>query len=296
MTSRPGLPAGAEVRCADLPADAEQLAVELACGAARWIAVTPAGSVRTKEHDADIVTDLDTAIETEVRRRLLSSFPGHRLIGEELGAAGSAAAVHTWYCDPVDGTTNYANDLGWSSFSLCCTDAAGPVLGVVAHPVRRELVVARRGTGARRYLLDADFQPTTEPQTLRASTTETLAGTVFATELLAHQPWPGLFPMIDRMAEAFCTTRILGSSALTLLQVAAGRAAGAVIGRFSPIDNLASMLACVEAGGVCLDEHGAPTLGPADGGVLLAAPGVADELLSAWQASITTDEAGEGRP
>ncbi|WP_084614626.1 inositol monophosphatase family protein [Nakamurella lactea] len=271
---------------AGLPAEAEGLAIELACAAARRIAVTPAEAIRTKRHDADIVTDLDTSIESEVRDALLAAFPDHRLVGEEFGAAGDAAADFTWYCDPVDGTTNYANDLGWSSFSLCCNDSAGAVLGVVAHPVRRELVVARRGGGALRYLLDEQFAPSGEPQPLQVSTTNTLAGTVFTTELLAHQPWPGLYPMMDSLAQRFCTTRILGSSALTLLQVATGRAAGAVIARFSPIDNQASMLATVEAGGVCLDETGNSTVGPAAGGVLVAAPGVADQLSGLWRRAI----------
>lgn len=266
--------------------DAQALAIELACDAARRIAVTPADAIRTKKHGADIVTDLDTSIEAGVRDRLLGAFPEHLLVGEEFGAAGTDGAEYTWYCDPVDGTTNYANDLGWSSFSLCCTDSDGPLLGVVAHPVRRELVVARRGSGASRYELDEQFRPGSDAAALHASTTDTLAGTVFATELLAHQPWPGLFDMMGSMAERFCTTRILGSSALTLLQVATGRAAGAIIAKYSPIDNQASILACLEAGAVCLDDTGGPTVGPAAGGVLVAAPAVAEVLVGDWQKAL----------
>ncbi len=265
--------------------------MELACSAAASIANTPARSVTTKAHSADLLTELDTAIESTVRGRLRQAFPAHRIVGEEFGSSGNPSAEHTWFCDPVDGTTNYANDLGWSSFSLCCTDSAGPVLGVVAHPARRELVLARRGGGALRWRLDEDFQPAGEPQRLAASTTATLAGTIFATELRAHLPWPGMYPMMDALAARSCTARILGSSALTLLQVAAGRAAGALISRFSPIDNLASMLAGTESGGVCLDRTGAPTVGPAEGGVLLAAPAVAEQLFDIWrEATAGVDE------
>lgn len=277
-----------------LPASAESLAVELACLAAASIATTPARSVTTKAHPADLLTELDTTIESTVRARLQQAFPAHRIVGEEFGSSGDPSADHTWFCDPVDGTTNYANDLGWSAFSLCCTDSAGPVLGVVAHPVRRELVLARRGGGALRWRLDENFQPAGDPQRLAVSTTRTLAGTIFATELRAHAPWPGMYPMMDALAGRSATTRILGSSALTLLQVAAGRAAGALISRFSPIDNLASMLAGTESGGVCLDRTGAPTVGPAGGGVLLAAPGVAEQLLEIWrEATAGVDEDAE---
>jgi myo-inositol-1(or 4)-monophosphatase len=271
---------------ATLPDSAEQLAIDLACEAARSIATIRATTVTTKAHPADLVTELDTGIETEVRNRLLGAYPDHRLIGEEFGATGNEQAAFTWFCDPVDGTTNYANDLGWSAFSLCCNDSKGPLLGVVAHPVRRERVVSRRSGGAWRWRLGDDFRPTGEPERLAASTTATLAGTVFATELRAHLPWPGMFPMFDALAARSCTARILGSSALTLLQVAAGRAAGAVISTFSPIDNLGSILAGLEAGAICLDSDGNATTGPATGGVLLAAPNVAEELSAIWRTAL----------
>lgn len=272
---------------AALPTGAEQLAVELACNAAAAIAGTAPVGIRTKAHPADLVTDLDTAIETTVRSRLSAGFPDHLVVGEEFGSSGDTAAAFTWYCDPVDGTTNYANDLGWSSFSLCCNDSAGPLLGVVAHPVRRELVLARRGGGAWRWTLDSEFRPFGSPHRLTVSTSDTLAGTVFTTELRAHQPWPGLYPMMDALAESSCTTRILGSSALTLLQVATGRAAAAIISTYSPIDNQASILAGLEAGGVCLDETGAATVGPDAGGVLLTTPALAESLLRIWQRSLS---------
>src|SRR4051794_2872305 len=183
--------------------------MDLACDAARSIATIRATAVTTKAHPADLVTELDTHIESDVRNRLLGAFPDHRLVGEEFGASGSEQAAFTWFCDPVDGTTNYAHDLGWSAFSLCCTDSAGPVLAVVAHPVRRELVVTRRGGGAWRWTLADDFRPTGQREKLSASTTATLAGTIFTTELRAHVPWPGMFPMIDELAARSCTARIL---------------------------------------------------------------------------------------
>ena len=266
-----------------LPDSAEQLAIDLACDAARSIATVRATTVTTKAHPADLVTELDTEIESDVRNQLLGAFPEHRLIGEEFGASGNEQAMFTWFCDPVDGTTNYANDLGWSAFSLCCVDSAGPLLAVVAHPVRKELVVSRRGGGAWRWTLGEDYRPTGDPERLAASTTATLAGTIFTTELKAHLPWPGMLPMIDELAARSCTARILGSSALTLLQVAAGRAAGALISTFSPIHNLGSILAGLEAGAVCLDSDGNATTGPATGGVLLAAPNVAEELSAIWR-------------
>ena len=140
----------------------------------------------------------------------------------------------SWYCDPVDGTTNFAHDLGWSSFSLCARDSEGPLVGVVAHPTRREVLLGQRGAGAWRITLDEQYRPLPDREPLRASDTDSLAGTVFTTELLSHRPWPGTAAMIELLADRSCTARIMGSSALTLAQVGAGRAAGAIIGGSPP--------------------------------------------------------------
>lgn len=270
------------------PASATELLLRLSADAANRIASHRAETVATKAHAADLVTELDTGIERAVRAAVLDAFPDQYFIGEEDGSSGAPDAAVVWYCDPVDGTTNYANDLGWSSFSLAAADASGPLVGAVAHPTRREILLAVRGQGAHRYVLDADFAVTGEPVPVHALTTNSLGGTVFTTELLAHQPWHGLPELMQSLADAACTCRIMGSSALSLLQVGAGRAAGSTIAHYSPIDNIAAVLIGTEAGAVCLDEQGNPTTGPDAGGILLAAPNVADELYALWRNAIST--------
>src|SRR5439155_17885404 len=94
----------------------------------------------TKAH-----ADLD--VEKEVRERISARFPGHRIVGAESGVGGSGELA--WYLDPVDGTTNFAHGLPWSSFSLALADASGALAGVVADPWRGELFSASRGAGAR---------------------------------------------------------------------------------------------------------------------------------------------------
>lgn len=269
----------------------ESFALDLACWASRQIAETPVEHLRTKAHAADLVTDTDLAIETEVRRRLAADLPGHRIVGEEFGTAGPTDAEYTWYCDPIDGTTNYANRIAWCSFSLCCWDSTGPLIGVVADPFRRQVAVARRGAGARSVRLDDGYLPSeASPHTLAVRDGRGLAGTVLTTEWLAHLPWPGMTQTMAEMAAAGCTVRIMGSSALSLLQVGIGAAAGCIIGRYSPIDDSASVLIALEAGAVACGIDGAPSLAP-DGGILLAAPGSRDAALAAWQAGVAAWEA-----
>ena len=83
----------------------------------------------TKAGPSDWVTVVDIGIEHHVRQELLAAFPGHTIVGEELGGiANFAAGTPLWYVDPVDGTTNFVHGLPWSSFSLALADDEGLVL------------------------------------------------------------------------------------------------------------------------------------------------------------------------
>lgn len=261
------------------------LAVDLGCWAAQRIATTPVEGLRTKENAADLVTETDTAVEREVRARIAAAFPEHRMVGEEYGDSGPTGASLTWFCDPVDGTTNYANGIAWCSFSLCCKDSAGGLVGVVADPFRRLLAVGIRGAGAQSMALDPEYRPMPGSQrTLRVRDAESLAGTVFTTEYLGNVPWPGMDATIAGLVAQHCTARVMGSSALSLLQVGLGAAVGCIIGKFSAVDDSAAILIGTEAGAVASGIDGVPDEAPA-GGVLLACPGVQDAVLEAWRAA-----------
>jgi fructose-1,6-bisphosphatase/inositol monophosphatase family enzyme len=266
--------------------DLERFAIDLACWASARIAGTDPANVRTKAHAADPVTDTDLAVESEVRRRIAAQLPGHALRGEEFGATGPADAEYTWYCDPVDGTTNYANGVNWCSFSLCCWDSEGPLVGLVGDPFRRRIAIGVRGEGSRLLALDDEYRPVPgSDRTLAVRHGSGLGGTVFTTEWLAHVPWPGMLGTIAGLADAGCTVRIMGSSTLSLLQVGLGAAAGCIIGHYSPIDDSAAVLIAMEAGAVACGIDGVDSVAP-DGGILLAAPGHRDDILAAWRSAI----------
>ena len=252
-----------------------EVAIELAGWAATSIAGHPAAHTQTKAHAADLVTDLDQEIEVHIRGRIEEVFPDHAFIGEEFGETGSGDALFRWYCDPIDGTTNYANGMGWCSFSLCCWDDTGPLVGVVADPFRQELFCAVRERGALRFN-SFDQGGETAGTVLRARDASTLAGTVVTTEWAAHEPWPGMPGVLSALADASCTTRVMGSSALSMVQVAAGRAAGCVLGQNSRIDVSAAALIAAEAGAFVGNLAG-PGL-DVKGLVFTAAPGVLEQL------------------
>lgn len=225
----------------------------------------PRDDVTTKAHAADLVTGTDVEVEAHVRAALLDRFPDHAVVGEEAGASGADTARCRWWVDPVDGTTNWAHGLGWAGFSLALTVDGTPVLGVVADPFRREVWAA-----------STDRPTTLDGRPVQCARSTDLAGTLVLTEWAAHEPWAGMDTLLRGLAAHHCTSRVMGSSALSLASVAAGRAAGAVIGVFSAIDDLAGAYIAVRAGAQVLSADGSPT--PGHGGIAVAAPGVASEL------------------
>jgi myo-inositol-1(or 4)-monophosphatase len=243
----------------ELAARAE-LVDELAGWAIERIPTRPGrDGISTKTTDADWVTETDLAVERHVRETVRERFPNDRIVGEEYGTTEAADARATWYVDPVDGTTNYVHGLPFSSFSCAVLDEEGAAIGAVADPYRRELLSAIRGRGARRNGEEA-----------RCVETETLTGGIFLTELTMQSLWNGMTTLMGSLARAGCVTRILGSNALSLASVGAGRALATLIGDFGPVDCHAGTLIAREAGAAVRFEGTS---------VLCAAPGVVDEIL-----------------
>jgi myo-inositol-1(or 4)-monophosphatase len=228
----------------------------------------------TRDSPFDWVTDTDRTLERHTRRVLTAEFPGIPVVGEEFGAdVGADDAEYRWVVDPVDGTANYVAGVPWCAYSLALVDAAGPVVGVVADPYRGQIYAAARGRGAR-----ANGQRVS--LTDRTST----AGALVCTEFSRSGPWPGMGSFIERAAAAHAAVRVFGSAALAIAQVALGHAAAAVLHSYHEWDVAGSVALAIEAGAAVLDRHGEDAPLPVDG-LLVAAPGVADDVLSWWQDS-----------
>ena len=230
------------------------------------------GEMYFKTNAGDIVTRIDLLIETHVREVIRANFPGHNFLGEEFGGE-TMADVPTWYLDPVDGTTNFANRMPWSSFSLALAIDRKPLIGVVTHPWLSRVYSARAGRGAKCNGKKISLDDETGTQ---------LSSRIVSTELDAYLPWEGMAEFLDELGKRYCTMRIMGSGTLTLLGVAANHSVGAVISNFSPIDHLAAVIIVSEAGGVVLNEQGELDIFPTSGGVLCATKGVATELFEIW--------------
>ncbi|MCM8782405.1 MAG: inositol monophosphatase [Candidatus Omnitrophica bacterium] len=109
----------------------------------------------------NIVTDVDKKAEAVIIRKILSVFPNHSILSEEMGTVfkpqiavtqQSGSSEFKWIIDPLDGTTNFAHSFPFFSISIALEKDGLIILGVVYDPLRDELFLAEEGSGA--YLND----------------------------------------------------------------------------------------------------------------------------------------------
>jgi histidinol-phosphatase len=102
-------------------------------------------TIETKP-DLTPVTEVDRAVEAELRRLIAAERPEDAILGEEGGAAGTG--VRRWILDPIDGTRNYARGIPvWATLIALETEGVVEV-GVVSAPALARRWWAERGGGA----------------------------------------------------------------------------------------------------------------------------------------------------
>jgi len=259
------------------------LAYQVAKSLAQWSVLIcqnmEPGEIKTKFNQADLLTEVDLFIEKHAREVILANFPSHNIVGEEFGGNFIHDAP-TWYIDPVDGTTNFANRTPWSSFSLALAIDRTPLVAVTTDPWRNQVFSAFKDGGA--YRNDEPLRLLLQPEA-----SDALTGKVVMTELAGSTPWTGFHEFLRELDDRYCTLRVMGSGTLTLTAPAAGYSVGAVIHSFSPIDHLAAALIASEAGAKVLNAKGESDLYPDDGGILIAAPYAAPALFEIWRKALT---------
>ncbi|PZN06956.1 inositol monophosphatase [Thermaerobacter sp. FW80] len=224
-----------------------------------------ASRVRTKSSRYDLVTEADEAIEAELTAYVRRQFPDHAVVGEEdvsrrvlsgqaasrQGAVAQAAEGREWewLIDPIDGTTNFIHGLPIVATSVAVMYRDEVLAGAVFNPMQDELFVAVRRHGA-----------TLNGRPLRVSTEEVLAESLLATGF-QYDAVEGrrlnveLFRVVLNEAR---NVRAIGSAALSLCYVGAGRLSGFWELRLGPWDLAAGALVVREAGGRLSRLDGGP--------------------------------------
>jgi histidinol-phosphatase len=101
----------------------------------------------SRKPDRTYVTEADTAIEGLLRERIADAYPGHGILGEEMGSSDADAPVR-WYLDPIDGTHNFMRGVPLFGTLLAVERDGELQAAVVSAPALRERWYAWRGGGA----------------------------------------------------------------------------------------------------------------------------------------------------
>jgi myo-inositol-1(or 4)-monophosphatase len=202
-----------------------------------------------KKGTIDLVTNIDLAVEQTFRALIAERFPDHQVLAEEMGGAPGIPAGPCWVFDPIDGTTNYAHGIPIFCASLALEIDGRAEVAAVFDPNRQELFTAERGGGA--FL---------NGRPLHVSSAAALVDAVVVTGFPydVHRRVDeivGLFAAFVGQARA---VRRLGSAAIDLCYVAAGRMDGFWESDLKPWDIAGGALIVAEAGGRITNMDGSP--------------------------------------
>ncbi|TWU33327.1 inositol monophosphatase family protein [Novipirellula artificiosorum] len=203
----------------------------------------------------DLVTDADLAAQQAIRSILMDCFPGYAFVGEEEGEneppnsvrQGEIDAPPCWVVDPLDGTVNYVHRLQSFAVSIGLYAAGKMRLGVIYDPVCDEMFTAIDGQGAR-----------VNGRSIRVSACEEIGEGLFSCSFPAgiESDAPEVRQFIRVLGQCRSLRR-LGSCALNMCYVAAGRLDGYWATSVQPWDAAAGIVIAREAGATLTQVDGA---------------------------------------
>ncbi len=210
------------------------------------------GTIRPDEVDEkgrnDFVTFVDRECEQRIIHHIRQTFPQHAILAEE-GGTYQKSGSYQWIIDPLDGTTNFIQNIPFFCISIGVRQNNQMVAAIIYDPVHDELFTAARGEGA--FLNGKPIRVSNNTRPERAA-------------LATGYPWrtkrllPQYLLTFEEIFLYTAATRRLGSAALDLCYVAAGRFDAFWEMGLSPWDIAAGSLLVQEAGGVVTDFWNGP--------------------------------------
>ena len=209
------------------------------------------GSVTRKSSRRDLVSAADVAAEREIVKHLRAAFPEHAIEAEEEVKDAREDDRPRWFVDPLDGTVNFVQGLPMFCVSLGLYVGGVPKVSVVHAPVLGETFTATAGNGGL-------LQSRGKSRALRVTDKQELSESILATGFpyLREQLVPNNSENFQRFFLQLRGIRRMGSAALDLAYVAAGRLDGYWELYLSPHDVAGGALLVREAGGIVTDSQG----------------------------------------
>lgn len=226
-------------------------------------------TISNKEGINNLVTEVDHKSEQVIFEVIKSNFPEHFILSEEAGEVATSSE-YKWIIDPIDGTINYANGIPICCVSIGVEHQGKMVLGAVYNPFMNEYFVAEKGQGA-----------TLNGKPIHVSSKEQVLTSCLVTGFpYTYLDSPnGPLQVFEKLIRKGIPVRRLGSAALDLCWVAAGRFDGFYEHKLNAWDSAAGFLMVEEAGGKVTDLTGA-YYNPYQPGIVATNSLIHDELVA----------------
>ncbi len=189
----------------------------------------------------DFVSKADIKAEQLIRAELSEARPNYGWLGEESAEVKGTDPTRRWIVDPLDGTTNFLHGVPHWAVSIALEHKGEIVAAVIYDPAKDEMFVAEKGSGA--YLND---------RRLRVSGRRDMIEMLFGTGIPfgGRDTLPATLKDLTKLMPRCAGVRRMGSAALDLAYVAAGRLDGFWERRLNAWDIAAGVLLVREAGGM----------------------------------------------
>jgi myo-inositol-1(or 4)-monophosphatase len=199
-----------------------------------------------KEGVNNLVTEADHASEAAILEVIRKNFPDHEVLAEESGKiAGSSG--YKWIIDPIDGTVNFAHGIPVCCVVIALEKDGELIMSAVYAPMLNEFYFAEKGSGA--TLNDKKISVSEESSVIKSCL---VTGFPYTYINMPNGP----LEVFGRLIRKGIPVRRLGSAAIDLCWVAAGRFDGFYEHKLEAWDSAAGSLIVEEAGGRVSDFTG----------------------------------------
>mgnify|MGYP000159186402 CR=1 FL=1 len=206
---------------------------------------------RASKGHGNLVTEVDVAADTAIRDLVRREFPDHGFLSEELAPdAARRLSGYQWVVDPLDGTTNFAWGVPFFCVSVALVHDGVPVVAALYDPLRDELFTAVAGRGA---MMNGERLTVPPPEA------EPDRAWLVSLDASSHPEMRRrAYVLAAQLAPEAEAVRVLGSAALALAYVAAGRLDLHYHPSLNVWDVAAAALLVQEAGCAVSDWSGRP--------------------------------------
>ena len=202
--------------------------------------------ITNKEGINNPVTEADHAAEKAIFEIIKKDFPTHFILSEEAGEI-KMDSEYKWIIDPIDGTINFANGIPICCVSIGVEHNGKMVMGAVYNPLMNEFYFAEKGMGA--SLNDKKIVVSSKEKVINSCLVTGFPYTYLDTP-------NGPLQVFEKLIRKGVPVRRLGSAAIDLCWVAAGRFDGFYEHKLQAWDSAAGFLIVEEAGGKVTDFNG----------------------------------------